>query len=85
MPSGRAPYAKKILLKASAEVMEGKDPREADGCLSAVSLISKEKLDVPVEKQTNNHLIRHRLTITERLYKDILSEYARGILLLSTL
>lgn len=78
MPSGRAPYAKKILLQATAEVMEGKDPREADGCLSAVSLISKDKLDVPVEKQTNNHLIRHRLTIAERLYKEILSKYAQG-------
>ena len=78
MPTGRAPYSKKILLKASAEVMEGKDPREADGCLSTVSLISKDKLDVPVEKQTNNHLIRHRLTIAERLYKEILTKYAQG-------
>ncbi|MDA8989783.1 hypothetical protein N9H22_04935 [Opitutales bacterium] len=78
MPSGRAPYSRKILLKASNEVMEGKDPREADGCLSAVSLISKEKLSIPVEKQTNNHLIRHRLTIAERLYREILSNYAQG-------
>lgn len=76
--SGRAPYSKKMLLEATKEVMAGKDPREAQGCLDAVALLSKEKLSIPVEKQTNNHLVRHRLIITERLYKEIIEEFAGG-------
>ena len=78
IPSGRAPYSKKILLKATKEVFEGKDPREAQGCLDAVALLSKAKLSIPVEKQTNNHLVRHRLIITERLYREIIKEFAGG-------
>ncbi len=78
IPSGRAPYSKRILSKATKEVMEGKDPRETQGCLDTVALLSKEKLSIPVEKQTNNHLVRHRLIMTERLYKEIIREFAGG-------
>jgi CRISPR-associated endonuclease Csn1 len=78
IPSGRAPYSKRILLEATKEVMEGKDPREAQGCLDAVALLSKAKLSIPVEKQTNNHLVRHRLIITERLYREIIKEFTGG-------
>jgi len=31
-----------------------------------------------IAQQTNNHLVRHRLLILERLHADILKEYAGG-------
>jgi hypothetical protein len=77
-PSGRSPYARSIMTKAVQEVMAGDDPRESGGCLASVSEITPEKLSVPIDKQTNNHLIRHRLLLTEKLYMEIIKKYAEG-------
>lgn len=58
-PSGRAPYARKILSRAFEEVMKGGDPREKGGCLYASpELIEKQESD-PIPARTNNHLVRH--------------------------
>ena len=78
IPSGRAPYAKRILIEATKQVMQGKEPRAEGGCLANVSEISKEKLSTPIDKQTNNHLVRHRLLMTERVYKEIVEQFANG-------
>ncbi|MBT6851260.1 MAG: hypothetical protein HOA16_08700, partial [Opitutae bacterium] len=74
VPSGRAPYAKPILAKAVAEVMQGKDPRHPDGCLYNPPPITDRKIDT----LTNNPLIRHRLLLAERLYGSLIHHYAQG-------
>ena len=74
VPSGRAPYAKPILAKAVAEVMQGRDPRHPDGCLYN----PPANTDLEIDKLTNNPLIRHRLLLAERLYGSLIHHYAQG-------
>ncbi len=76
--SGRAPYCRKILMRTFDEVLEGKDPTGEHGCLYETEE-DIERLDkTPLERLTNNHLVRHRLLIFERLLEDILKSYAGG-------
>jgi CRISPR-associated endonuclease Csn1 len=86
--SGRAPYSAVWLLKAEGEVLDGFDPRKeskaskpekgeekvADGCLVRTAEILHTALHTPLEKQTNNHLIRQRLFILEKLIKEIAAD-----------
>lgn len=84
--SGRAPYARPVLRQAYDEVMQGFDPRaEKDvtqprGCLCQTNELKEAQLQRRLEEQTNNHLIRHRLLILERLLRDIIAapEFANG-------
>jgi CRISPR-associated endonuclease Csn1 len=84
--SGRAPYARPVLRQAYDEVMQGYDPRaEKDatqprGCLCQTNELKEAQLQRRLEDQTNNHLIRHRLLILERLLNDIIAapEFANG-------
>lgn len=83
--SGRAPYSAERLLKAEEEVLAGLDPRKAckgsdsktgevkaeDGCLYRSPAILAAALGKPLDQQTNNHLIRQRLQILEKLIRDI--------------
>lgn len=83
--SGRAPYSTNWLAKAEAEVMAGYDPRKEcratnaakgedkpeDGCLVRSKAVLEAALHKPLAKQTNNHLIRHRLLMLEKLITDI--------------
>jgi hypothetical protein len=75
---GRAAYARHILEQATDEVMTGKDPRETGGCLYVTDEMRQQQMTKPIEAQTNNHMIRHRLLILERLLKDIIKDYADG-------
>jgi CRISPR-associated endonuclease Csn1 len=86
--SGRAPYARHILQKASEEVLLGLDPRKkckandptggeekaVDGCLVTSDSMQAKTLNKPLDHLTNNHLVRHRLLILERLTKDIIAD-----------
>lgn len=90
--SGRAPYARIILRKACDEVMAGFDPRRkckasdpvsgedkaADGVLVATDAMTQEFLSKPLDQLTNNHLVRHRLLILQRLVNDIVADPALG-------
>jgi CRISPR-associated endonuclease Csn1 len=76
--SGRAAYARPILAKAFAEVMTGKHPKEEGGCLFVTEQMRQAQLSRSLAKQTNNHLVRHRLLILERLQRDIIKEFADG-------
>lgn len=84
--SGRAPYARPVLRQAYDEVMQGFDPRaEKDatqprGCLCQTNELKEAQLQRRLEAQTNNHLIRHRLLILERLLNDLIAapEFANG-------
>ena len=85
-PAGRAPYARTILRQAHDEVMSGRDPRaeksdqQPRGCLCQTAELKEAQLNRSLEKQTNNHLIRHRLLILERLLRDLIEapEFAGG-------
>ncbi len=73
---GRAAYSRPILRQAFAEVMVGKHPKEEGGCLFRSEEIRDAQLQRKIDDQTNNHLVRHRLLILERLQRDIIKEYA---------
>lgn len=82
---GRAPYSAKRLLLAEKEVLDGFDPRKEckaskpksgedkpqNGCLFRSRAILDDLLKKPLDAQSNNHLIRQRLHILEKLIKDI--------------
>ncbi|MBN2068848.1 MAG: hypothetical protein JW739_04350 [Opitutales bacterium] len=89
--SGRAPYARPLLQQAFDQALKGLHPsaqaaqqapwlngQTEDGCLvRTVSIIEKE-LEKSIDEMTNNHLVRHRIKLFERLYEDIIREYAGG-------
>ena len=77
---GRAAYARPLLVRAYAEVMAGKHPKEDGGCLFITEDMRQAQLQKQIDQQTNNHLVRHRLLILERLLKDLIAEpaYANG-------
>ncbi|MCX8108219.1 MAG: hypothetical protein N3G20_05375, partial [Verrucomicrobiae bacterium] len=74
----RAPFCRRILKKAFEEVMAGNDPRSKGGCLYLSEEMRSAQLKEEIDRQTNNHLVRHRLKILERLQQDIIQEYASG-------
>jgi hypothetical protein len=74
----RSAFARPLLKKAFEEVMAGKHPKEQGGCLFITEKMREEQLTRQLAKQTNNHLVRHRLLILERLLSDIIKEYAGG-------
>lgn len=77
---GRAAYARPLLVRAHAEVMAGKHSKEEGGCLFITEEMRQAQLQKQIDQQTNNHLVRHRLLILERLFKDLIAEpaYANG-------
>lgn len=75
---GRAAYARPILRQAFTEVMAGKHPAEEGGCLFRTEEILSAQLQRKIDNQTNNHLVRHRLLMLERLERDVIDEYAGG-------
>jgi CRISPR-associated endonuclease Csn1 len=54
----------------------GIHPKEKDGCLYRDEAIREAQIQRSIDQQTNNHLVRHRLKILERLHQDILKNYA---------
>ncbi|HMO64746.1 MAG TPA: HNH endonuclease domain-containing protein, partial [Verrucomicrobiota bacterium] len=85
-PGGRAPYSRPILREAYEGVMKGWDPRaekndrQPRGCLCQTDELKEAQLHRRLEEQTNNHLIRHRLLLLERLLRDLIAapEFANG-------
>jgi len=77
-PDGRAPYSKEILKKAFEESLRGNDPTMEGWCLYETPEIRERLLGMSLAEQTNNHMVRHRLMIFDRLLDDIVSEYADG-------
>ena len=74
----RAAYARHLLKQAFEEVMAGKHPKEEGNCLFITDQMRQAQLQRDIAQQTNNHLVRHRLLILERLHADIIKEYAAG-------
>jgi len=76
---GRSAFARHLLKQAFGDVLAGKPhPKEVGGCLFLSEEIRKNQLNREVAEQTNNHLVRHRLLILERLQSDIIKEYSDG-------
>ncbi|HEY5792917.1 MAG TPA: HNH endonuclease domain-containing protein [Chthoniobacterales bacterium] len=77
-PQGlRAPYHREVMIEACRDVFEkGIHPKEEGGCLYRDERIRAAQLQRAIDEQTNNHLVRHRLLILERLHRDMLKEYA---------
>ncbi len=75
---GRAAYARPLLVRAYEEVMAGKHPKAEGNSLFITEKIREAQLHRKIDHQTNNHLVRHRLLILERLLKDLISEPAYG-------
>lgn len=74
----RAAFARHLLKQAYDEVMAGIHPKEKGGCLFVTDEMRDKQLKRTIAEQTNNHLVRHRLLILERLLQDIIKEYAAG-------
>lgn len=78
-PSGRAPYSRPVMRKVVAFVLRtNRHPTEVGGPIYRSPEVLKSERERPLTAQTNNHLIRHRLLILERLTKDIIKQYAKG-------
>jgi hypothetical protein len=76
---GRAAFARHLLKQAYDDVLAGKPhPKEEGGCLFITEKMREAQLNRAIADQTNNHLVRHRLLILERLLADIIKEYAAG-------
>ena len=76
--SGRAPYGRDVMKKAVSEVLSGKDPREEGGCLYTTDEIREKVNHRKLDELTNNHLVRHRLLILNRLFDDMIDEFSDG-------
>lgn len=75
---GRAPYGRDVMKKVVAEVLEGTDSREKGGCLYITDEIREKVNHRKLDELTNNHLVRHRLLILNRLFDDMVDEFADG-------
>ena len=76
---GRAAFARHVLKQAYEDIIAGKPhPKEEGGCLFITQEMRDAQLNRAIAEQTNNHLVRHRLLILERLLADIIKEYAAG-------
>ena len=76
---GRAAFARHLLKQAYDDVLAGNPhPKEEGGCLFITEKIREAQINRAIADQTNNHLVRHRLIILERLLADIIKEYAGG-------
>lgn len=77
--SQRAAYSRDILVRAYKEVIAGKPhPKEEGGCLFITEEMRRAQMNRPIPQQTNNHLVRHRLLILDRLFSDMVKEFASG-------
>lgn len=77
--TGRAPFSREIMREAVVDIMEkGIHPTAEEGVLYRGEEIRKAQVERRLDDQTNNHLVRHRLLILERLHRDIIDGYADG-------
>ena len=76
-PNGRAPHTREVMREVSTFVLcTNRHPANEGGPLFRSEAILQAQLRRALDEQTNNHLVRHRLKILERLHQDLLAEYA---------
>ena len=78
-PKGRAPYTRQVMREVVEFIFKtDRHPAEEGGPLYRSEAIRHAQLKRELDEQTNNHLVRHRLKILERLHNDLLKEYANN-------
>ncbi len=78
--SGRAPHSREIMREVAAFVLStDRHPAEEGGPLYRSAAIRTAQLQRAIDEQTNNHLVRHRLKLLERLHDDLLKTYAGDV------
>lgn len=76
-PSGRAPYSRERMERVVDFVLTTDGhPAEEGGPLYRSEAIRMAQLQRAIDEQTNNHLVRHRLKILQRLHVDVVKNYA---------
>jgi len=78
---GRARFSRNMLKQAVQQVFhknKSVHPLEKGGCLEQTEDVLRSALDKPIDQQTNNHLVRHRLLILKRLQDHIVQDFAGG-------
>jgi CRISPR-associated endonuclease Csn1 len=77
--TGRAPHSREVMREVVDFAFNdpaGRHPTE-DGCpLYRSDIIRAAQLQRAIDEQTNNHLVRHRLRLLDRLHRDLLRDYA---------
>ena len=77
--NGRAAHSREVMEAVWKFVLSGEGhPMDPDAPLFRSEAIRHAQLKRAIDEQTNNHLVRHRLKLLERLHADLLQEYAGG-------
>jgi hypothetical protein len=77
--NGRAAHSREVMEDVWKFVLSSNGhPMDPDGPLFRSEAIRQAQLERAIDEQTNNHLVRHRLKLLERLHADLLTEYAGG-------
>ena len=77
--NGRAAHSREVMDDVWQFVLSGEGhPMDPVGPLFRSEAIRRAQLERAIDEQTNNHLVRHRLKLLERLHADLLEEYAGG-------
>ncbi len=77
--NGRAAHSREVMDDVWEFVLNtDKHPMDPDGPLFRSEAIRQAQLERAIDEQTNNHLVRHRLKILERLHEDLVKEYVAG-------
>lgn len=76
-PNGRAPHTRQVMREVVDFVFStDRHPAEEGGPLYRSEAIRQAQLQRALDEQTNNHLVRHRLKLLERLHAGLLKAYA---------
>ncbi len=77
--NGRAAHSREVMDDVWKFVLSGDGhPMDPGAPLFRSEAIRRAQLERAIDEQTNNHLVRHRLKLLERLHADLLKEYAAG-------
>jgi CRISPR-associated endonuclease Csn1 len=77
--NGRAAHSRKVMDEVWKFVLSSDGhPMDPGAPLFRSEAIRLAQLERAIDEQTNNHLVRHRLKLLERLHADLLKEYASG-------
>lgn len=78
---GRARFSRDMLSQAVQQIFNKTKPihpMQKGGCLEQTEAIKRAALEKPLDEQTNNHLVRHRLLILKRLHDHMVQDFAAG-------
>jgi hypothetical protein len=75
--NGRAAHSREVMDEVWKFVLSSDGhPMDPGAPLFRSEAIRRAQLERAIDEQTNNHLVRHRLKLLERLHRDLRKEYA---------